>query len=151
MEGEDGPRRRCGDTATSGHTLGRICRAHSGKVTLTTLYHILTFNSNPQFLFTKESYDKPLFTTYFKTSLFSIYLVAFLFWRPWQRQCCKQAHLCVRKKEEFVKNDERQTPQNHATAEAQQKVIDHQEENDQINVRLAVFILNIVLAYTYIV
>lgn len=40
-----------------------------------------------QYLFTKGSYEKPLFTTYFKTSLFSIYLVAFIFWRPWQRLC----------------------------------------------------------------
>ena len=40
-----------------------------------------------QYLFKEESYEKPLFTTYFKTVLFSIYLVAFAFWRPWQRQC----------------------------------------------------------------
>ena len=40
-----------------------------------------------QFLFTQELYDKPLFTVYFKTALFTIYLVAFLFWRPWQRLC----------------------------------------------------------------
>ena len=35
-----------------------------------------------------EKFPKPMFTTYFKTILFSIYLVAFLFWRPWQRACC---------------------------------------------------------------
>lgn len=41
-----------------------------------------------QYLFTIGSYEKPFFTTYFKTSLFSIYLSAFIFWRPWQRLCC---------------------------------------------------------------
>ena len=41
-----------------------------------------------QYLFTGD-YNKPLFTVYFKTTLFSIYLVAFVFWRPWQRLCCK--------------------------------------------------------------
>ena len=41
-----------------------------------------------QYLFTEE-YNKPFFTVYFKTTLFSIYLVAFVFWRPWQRLCCK--------------------------------------------------------------
>lgn len=40
-----------------------------------------------QYLFHKESYDKPLFTVYFKTSLFTIYLLPFFFWRPWQRLC----------------------------------------------------------------
>ena len=40
-----------------------------------------------QYLFTQASFDKPFFTTYFKTSLFTIYLSAFIFWRPWQRLC----------------------------------------------------------------
>ena len=48
-----------------------------------------------QYLFTQESYPKPLFTTYFKTSLFSIYLVAFVFWRPWHRLCLRG---CTRKR-----------------------------------------------------
>ena len=29
-----------------------------------------------------------MFTVYFKTVLFTIYLLPFLFWRPWQRLCC---------------------------------------------------------------
>lgn len=40
-----------------------------------------------QYLFTQADFDKPFFTTYFKTSLFIIYLSAFIFWRPWQRLC----------------------------------------------------------------
>ncbi|XP_065887638.1 solute carrier family 35 member F5-like [Dysidea avara] len=35
-----------------------------------------------------DSYPKPMFTTYFKTVLFTIYLVAFIFWKPWQQACC---------------------------------------------------------------
>ena len=42
---------------------------------------------NVQHLFHDGGYNKPLFWTYFKTTLFSIYLSAFLFWRPWQRMC----------------------------------------------------------------
>ncbi|XP_064389077.1 solute carrier family 35 member F5-like isoform X2 [Halichondria panicea] len=40
-------------------------------------------------IYTQEAYNKPLFATYFKTSLFSIYLTAFIFWRPWQRLCVR--------------------------------------------------------------
>lgn len=31
--------------------------------------------------------DRPFFATYFETSLFMLYLVGFIFWRPWRRQC----------------------------------------------------------------
>lgn len=48
-----------------------------------------------QYIFQNGTYPKPLFTTYFETSLFSIYLVAFIFWRPWQRACCPV--LCKKK------------------------------------------------------
>ena len=47
-----------------------------------------------QHLFHDEHYDKPFFWTYFKTTLFSLYLSAFLFWRPWQRMCWEG---CVRR------------------------------------------------------
>jgi hypothetical protein len=40
-----------------------------------------------RYLFNTD-YDKPLFTVYFKTALFVIYLLPFVFWRPWQRLCC---------------------------------------------------------------
>ena len=45
-----------------------------------------------------ESYPKPFFSVYFKTCLFTTCLFPFLFWRPWQRLCCKE---CTRKKEDF--------------------------------------------------
>ena len=31
-------------------------------------------------------YDKPFFSTYFKTSLFMVYLTGFVFYRPWRQQ-----------------------------------------------------------------
>ncbi|PIK40415.1 putative solute carrier family 35 member F5 [Apostichopus japonicus] len=31
--------------------------------------------------------NKPFFATYFETSLFMLYLVGFVFWKPWRRQC----------------------------------------------------------------
>jgi len=46
------------------------------------------FHLFPQYIYTEGHYNKPFFTTYFKTSLLSIYLIAFVFWRPWQRLCC---------------------------------------------------------------
>ena len=48
-----------------------------------------------QKLFKDDSYPKPLFSVYFKTSLFTICLLPFIFWRPWHRLCCpsKQNHL----------------------------------------------------------
>ncbi len=38
------------------------------------------------YIFNDLKYDKPYFSTYFKSSLFSSYLVLFAFYRPWQRQ-----------------------------------------------------------------
>ncbi|CAG0901395.1 unnamed protein product, partial [Darwinula stevensoni] len=32
-------------------------------------------------------YDKPFFSTYLKTSMFSMFLLGFLFWKPWRDQC----------------------------------------------------------------
>ena len=33
-----------------------------------------------------SQYDKPFFSTYFKTSLFMVYLTGFVFYRPWREQ-----------------------------------------------------------------
>ena len=40
-------------------------------------------------LFHDLDYDKPFFSTYFKTSLFMVYLFGFLTYRPWQEQCAQ--------------------------------------------------------------
>lgn len=46
-----------------------------------------------QKLFKDETYPKPFFSVYFKTSLFALCLFPFLFWRPWHRLCCPQTSL----------------------------------------------------------
>lgn len=43
-----------------------------------------------QYIYKNEKFDKPFFTTYFKTSLFSLYLLGLCFWPPWRDQCNSQ-------------------------------------------------------------
>jgi len=43
-----------------------------------------------EYLFKKEGYHKPYFSTYVKSSMFIIYLVGFAVWKPWRHQCCKK-------------------------------------------------------------
>ncbi|KAK4295034.1 hypothetical protein Pmani_032369 [Petrolisthes manimaculis] len=45
-----------------------------------------------EYIFSDMGYDKPFFSTYLKTSMFSLYLLAFTFWRPWRQQCCCSTH-----------------------------------------------------------
>ncbi|KAK6624523.1 hypothetical protein RUM44_011382 [Polyplax serrata] len=40
-----------------------------------------------QYIYENEKFDKPFFTSYFKTSLFSLYLLGLCFWPPWRDQC----------------------------------------------------------------
>lgn len=40
-----------------------------------------------EYIFKDLHYEKPFFTTYFKTTLFSIYLVGFAVYKPWRGQC----------------------------------------------------------------
>ena len=40
-----------------------------------------------EYIFNDLHYEKPFFTTYFKTTLFSIYLMGFAVYRPWRNQC----------------------------------------------------------------
>ena len=100
---------------------------------------ILHTRTLKQFLFTEESYEKPFFTTYFKTSLFSIYLVAFLFWRPWQRQCGREVCRCGRYREAAAARDSA-TPQQPMAGENRQNdghtaQTPHKEDHLAINVR----------------
>ena len=43
-----------------------------------------------KYIFTELSYDKPYFSTYFKNSLFSSYLLGFVMYRPWRHQLLNQ-------------------------------------------------------------
>lgn len=94
-----------------------------------------------QYLFTMESYEKPFFTTYFKTSLFSIYLVAFLFWRPWQRQCGREVCRCGTEREAAAAAAaaavrDSAAPQQPTASEDQQNAAptQHREDQQAINV-----------------
>lgn len=43
-----------------------------------------------RYIFSEDAglnFNKPFFTTYFKTSLFMLYLTGFIFWKPWRQQC----------------------------------------------------------------
>lgn len=44
-----------------------------------------------KYIFTDLDFDKPFFTTYFKTSLFMSYLGGFLIYKPWRDQCGRDA------------------------------------------------------------
>ena len=45
-----------------------------------------------KYIFTQLSYDKPYFSTYFKNSLFSAYLLGFIVYRPWRQLCAQSSH-----------------------------------------------------------
>lgn len=40
-----------------------------------------------QYIFKRQDYNKPFFSTFAKTSMFVLYLLGFLLWRPWRQQC----------------------------------------------------------------
>lgn len=40
-----------------------------------------------QYIFKRQEYNKPFFSTFTKTSMFVLYLLGFLLWRPWRQQC----------------------------------------------------------------
>lgn len=39
------------------------------------------------YIFKQQEYNKPFFSTFIKTSMFVLYLMGFLLWRPWRQQC----------------------------------------------------------------
>ncbi|XP_008327236.1 solute carrier family 35 member F5 [Cynoglossus semilaevis] len=39
------------------------------------------------YIFKQQEYNKPFFSTFAKTSMFVLYLLGFLLWRPWRQQC----------------------------------------------------------------
>ncbi|XP_011496253.1 PREDICTED: solute carrier family 35 member F5 [Ceratosolen solmsi marchali] len=44
-----------------------------------------------KYIYKEASFDKPFFSTYIKTSMFSLYLLGLCFWPPWRDQCNKPA------------------------------------------------------------
>ncbi|KAM8857824.1 solute carrier family 35 member F5-like isoform 1-T1 [Synchiropus picturatus] len=39
------------------------------------------------YIFKQQEFNKPFFSTFIKTSMFVLYLMGFLLWRPWRQQC----------------------------------------------------------------
>lgn len=52
----------------------------------------VTSNKVTQFLYENEKYDKPFFCTYFKTSMFTIYLIVIGLITPWKEACEQQGN-----------------------------------------------------------
>ncbi|XP_078408546.1 solute carrier family 35 member F5-like isoform X3 [Cetorhinus maximus] len=42
-----------------------------------------------------KKYEKPFFSTFAKTSMFVLYLIGFLVWRPWREQCTNGRHVAL--------------------------------------------------------
>ncbi len=48
-----------------------------------------------EYIFKDLKFEKPFFSTYFKTSLFSTYLLGFLVYAPWREECRRQSNQVV--------------------------------------------------------
>uniref|UniRef100_A0A672FT32 Solute carrier family 35 member F5 n=1 Tax=Salarias fasciatus TaxID=181472 RepID=A0A672FT32_SALFA len=46
------------------------------------------------YIFKQKEYNKPFFSTFTKTSMFVLYLLGFLLWRPWRQQCTGSLKRC---------------------------------------------------------
>uniref|UniRef100_UPI00398E3C37 solute carrier family 35 member F5-like isoform X4 n=1 Tax=Pristiophorus japonicus TaxID=55135 RepID=UPI00398E3C37 len=56
--------------------------------------HGLSFKRSPcEYIFKK--YEKPFFSTFAKTSMFVLYLIGFLVWKPWREQCTNGRHVAL--------------------------------------------------------
>ncbi|XP_067891214.1 solute carrier family 35 member F5-like isoform X2 [Heterodontus francisci] len=42
-----------------------------------------------------KKYEKPFFSTFAKTSMFVLYLIGFLVWKPWREQCTSGRHVAL--------------------------------------------------------
>ncbi|KAJ8256004.1 hypothetical protein COCON_G00198680 [Conger conger] len=42
------------------------------------------------YIFKRQDYNKPFFSTFAKTSMFVLYLLGFLVWRPWRQMCTRR-------------------------------------------------------------
>ncbi|KAG7161149.1 Solute carrier family 35 member F5-like 9, partial [Homarus americanus] len=57
------------------------------------------------YIFNDTGFNKPFFSTYLKTSMFSLYLLGFIFWSPWRHQCAHRNH-----DESIYQTRDRRTP-----------------------------------------
>lgn len=61
------------------------------------IYQLIQF----QYLYENEKFDKPFFCTYFKTSMFTFYLLVLGLISPWKDSCNKNANYTVDLKQNF--------------------------------------------------
>nr|CAH0108781.1 unnamed protein product [Daphnia galeata] len=59
-----------------------------------------------KFIFQNAEYDKPFFTTYFKTSFFMIYLTGFIFAKSWREQCVGHSSEYQQLKQDVIEDPE---------------------------------------------
>ncbi|XP_022907966.1 solute carrier family 35 member F5 isoform X2 [Onthophagus taurus] len=45
-----------------------------------------------KYIYHNETFEKPFFCTYIKTSMFTLYLIGLCFWKPWQEHCYRPSH-----------------------------------------------------------
>lgn len=60
------------------------------------LFFFLLLHHRFQFLYENENYDKPFFCTYFKASMFTIYLIVLGLIAPWKESCNRNGNYSVR-------------------------------------------------------
>lgn len=66
-------------------------------------YNVISYNTSSmitvvilfQYIYKNAQFEKPFFSTYVKTSMFTIYLLGLCFWPPWRDQCSKPANYMV--------------------------------------------------------
>ncbi|XP_001601634.2 solute carrier family 35 member F5 [Nasonia vitripennis] len=62
-------------------------------ISILLLVDIIWVSSNEltKYIYQEDTFDKPFFSTYIKTSMFTLYLLGLCFWPPWRDQCNKPA------------------------------------------------------------
>ncbi|KAI4467251.1 solute carrier family 35 member f5 [Holotrichia oblita] len=81
------------DGETIGSMLTRSQRLILGSFVLL-LVDIIWVSSSEltKYIYHNETYEKPFFCTYLKTSMFMLYLLGFCFWPPWRDSCHKPSN-----------------------------------------------------------
>ncbi|XP_044264040.1 solute carrier family 35 member F5 isoform X2 [Tribolium madens] len=81
------------DSGSFGSSLTKTQRLILGSVVLILVDVIWVASSElTKFIYSSETFEKPFFCTYVKTSMFTIYLLGFLFWQPWKDNCSRPAN-----------------------------------------------------------
>ncbi|CAH0552063.1 unnamed protein product [Brassicogethes aeneus] len=78
------------DTGTLGSMLTKTQRLVLGSCVLILVDVIWVSSSElTKFIYSNETFEKPFFCTYIKTSMFTLYLLGFIFWPPWKDTCTR--------------------------------------------------------------